>query len=531
MSARKPRGQNLMLLSLTMLFLALMVTVTIGLGFRVRQRHELQNLADAAAFSNAVMNARAFNNSALINRLEVSYYVSMAADESLISWTSYARAMPIAAYNAAGQARGGCANLRARRDLGRFQAKVNEFISREFTQKQGVWDTADLAAAKEALLIQGTIYNLRMELSPGTTAASPDSVKSRLDDAIRSQQLTRQIIAASRLTDVRVVDSGGGGGASTGAEISRREEDCDFGATGNNALTGAAPPYAGLCLRRTWNENMMHAAMGSRGNPFVTGRGILPPKVKAGVEDAASATDVEVDFSNVRGSGYWFSGENHGEVPSVTEAWGDDHGRVSVSAGGCSGSSRILAHVTSTHEDDPNDDHYWFPSRGGVEANEQRHTMGNCQPLCPAVWVRTIGFQPKPDPLDAYGQPKSVVVLERDLTMKKFPWELHFEFPFSATGNARKWDARGEELHTRTGAGLNISRMTAIATGMTYYHRFQHWDEFPNLLNPFWRATLVAADIDEQSKQDIPTVLSGGDHRWQGDGYDALMRAGYKGLH
>ena len=90
---QRPRGQNLVLLALTMLFLALMVTMTIGLGLRIRQKHELQNLADTAAYSNAVMTARTFNNMAAINRLEVSYWVAMAADESLISWTGYARAM------------------------------------------------------------------------------------------------------------------------------------------------------------------------------------------------------------------------------------------------------------------------------------------------------------------------------------------------------------------------------------------------------------------------------------------------------
>jgi len=112
-----PRGQNLVLLALTMLFLALMVTMTLGLGLRIRQKHELQNLADAAAYSNAVMEARAFNNMALINRLQVSYWVAMAADESLISWTGYARGMASGARQAARQALIGCTDRNARRRL------------------------------------------------------------------------------------------------------------------------------------------------------------------------------------------------------------------------------------------------------------------------------------------------------------------------------------------------------------------------------------------------------------------------------
>src|SRR2546430_4144776 len=46
------------------------VLITLGLSQRIRENHELNNLADAAAYSSAVVNARAFNNIAIINRLD-----------------------------------------------------------------------------------------------------------------------------------------------------------------------------------------------------------------------------------------------------------------------------------------------------------------------------------------------------------------------------------------------------------------------------------------------------------------------------
>ena len=42
---------------------------------------------------------------------------------------------------------------------------------------------------------------------------------------------------------------------------------------------------------------------------------------------------------------------------------------------------------------------------------EQHHTVGDCTPLCPSVWVRQVNFNPSRNkPQDAYGQPKSIVM-------------------------------------------------------------------------------------------------------------------------
>jgi hypothetical protein len=160
--------------------------------------------------------------------------------------------------------------------------------------------------------------------------------------------------------------------------------------------------------------------------------------------------------------------------------------------------------------------------------------MGTCTPLCPSVWVRTVGFKPADSESDAWGQPKMVVALERDLSARTFPWELHFKFPFSAVGQAREWDGRGQELHTQTGNGLSIRRQTAISTGIAYYHRRHHWEEFPNLLNPFWRATLAPMDVDSRQPNRAPDLarsLSSPDYKWQRDAYRQLVGAGFEGLH
>lgn len=541
--SRKNRGQNLVLLSLTMLFLALMVTMTLGIGLRIRQKHELQNLADAAAYSNAVMTARTFNNMALINRLQVSYWVAQAADQSIISWTAYAHAMANGAHNAADDILASSCGRRlrpnVRNDLTGFRDDVKSYVQSEIEGPADVqWRAMDRAAGRESQNIQGQIAGLRAELTPGVVSLNPGNLRDEFFRAVRTQQLTVQLIAESQLDDVQVIDVGQGSKPNTAAAVSMREVDCDSGGAANGPLTGDAPPGSGLCLRASMNENMLFAAMGSRGNPWVTGRGQVPDRVGRRLEQIRQGHGgVSMVLGAPVGSGYWSDALNDGNNANGTEAWGDDHGAVTVSAGNCTASVPVTAYVKSTDLLETTDQHRWAPKLNGADVDpnpDVDHTMGDCTPLCPSVWVRTIGFQPDDDEDNVWGQPKMVVALERNLAKHKWPWELHFKFPFSAAGPAGEWDGRGQELHTNVGKGLSIQRQTALSTGIAYYHRRNHWEEFPNLLNPFWRATLAPMDVDSRlpgRTPDIARALSAPEYRWQRDSYRALIGAGFKGLH
>ncbi|MGV3625658.1 MAG: hypothetical protein ACO1OB_32910 [Archangium sp.] len=530
---RAPRGQNLVLLALTMLFLTLMVTMTIGLGLRVRQKQELQNIADAAAFSNAVMTARAYNNAALINRLEVSYWVAQAADQSLISWTTYSRAVAGATDKATRElAQQGCVDrlrnsAQVKRDLTDYRNAVNNYVSGGFNNG---FEGADEAAGEEARAIQGAIAGLRAELSDGISHVDGD-LQDRLYKAVGSQRLTRHILQKAGQDDISIIDTGAGQAPKTAADLSRQEMDCDYGATGNPALEGGEPGGTGLCLRSTWSDVVLSAAMGTRGSAFLTGRSAVPPRL------ANELGRLDGNYPNIRvesektGSAYWASSQNHGALPSGREAWGDDHGTVTIVAGNCRVSVEAMSFVRSTHLLDTTDQHKWTQgNEAGGDADDD-HTMGDCTPLCPSVWVRTLGFQPNDSAADAWGQPKVMVALQRDLNNpdRRFPWELHFKFPFSATGEAAEWDGRGKKLHTRGSNNLNISRQTAIATGLAYYHRRDHWDEFPNLLNPFWRATLAPIDVDSEPR-DLNRALSAPQYQWQRTAWNSLRSSGFEAL-
>jgi hypothetical protein len=133
---------------------------------------------------------------------------------------------------------------------------------------------------------------------------------------------------------------------------------------------------------------------------------------------------------------------------------------------------------------------------------------------------------------DADGQPKSLVPIVRDYSVRTGdPWELRFNFRFSRRG-------AGEEIDLRSSRrGLN--RGVAIASGLTYYHRGaaaggdDHSREPPNFLNPFWRATLVASDVDEsfgRRGDDIIRTLQSLNERDQANALRLLRAQGFEAI-
>jgi hypothetical protein len=516
--SRSARGQNLVLLALTMLFIVVMVTITLSLGVKVRQRHELQNLADVAAYSNAVQAARVFNDTAMVNRLMVSTFVAQAADQSLISYASYGRAMANAAVVAASNAGAGCdpkSSPGAPGRLANFAAGARNYKNAAFTAKESLWEAQDKAAGQESIGLQGTLASLASEVAPDVNPAIIRTTELRylLLRALSNQTLTHAIVDRANQPDIRVLPTP----ASHVAEISKRE----FSACGELG--------AGLCFGGQWNLNMLDAAMGSRGNPFSTNRTTSP--AAGPLVSAAANAGVSLSFAKENGSGYWSS--LAGPFPhsaDTTTAWADDHGTVTVSAGGCSATESIRAWVQSTDLANQDDQHGWSFKMNGDEpppAEINHHTMGKCFG-CPSVWVPTVGFQPVDDAADAFGQPKVMVALERDLSARRFPWELDFTFAFVPGAANQAWDGRGRRLESSVGRGLDVSKPTAVATAIVYFHRFDHWREVPNLLNPFWRATLVPADVDAEGAADLPAALAQPN---QARAWTALKRAGFEGVH
>jgi hypothetical protein len=91
-SLQRQEGQALVLACLLMLLLSLALITTVNIGHSVHERIRLQNTADAAAYSTAAMEARAFNFYAFTNRTQVSHYVSAMLWQSLDSFIFFVQA-------------------------------------------------------------------------------------------------------------------------------------------------------------------------------------------------------------------------------------------------------------------------------------------------------------------------------------------------------------------------------------------------------------------------------------------------------
>jgi hypothetical protein len=547
------RGQNLVLLALTLFLITLMVTMTLGIAARVRENHELQTLTDAAAYSNAVVTARAYNNIAIENRLQVSHWVAMAADQSLISYAGWAVASVAAAQNGAWQAETtGCGGNDPRAKQVRLDLNAEFLALRDLP----TWTSLDDTAATEVLNIQGAIDGLRVETREGS---SNDGVTWKLLDERAQQNVARELVRIANLPGVIPLADLSGNDPTRGPNgVSRREAGCARANDGMGSPINSSG--TGLCSNSQWNINMLEAALGSRGNGWARNRGGTPPKIAA-IFARVAANNTGANYSTTftwgghSGGGYFASSKDAAAADSVF-AWGCDHGSVTttIKVGGCTQTFTFATDgwVKSTDRADRSDEHDATPNLAGgagpvIETvlPDLRHTLGTCIGGCPSVWVRAMTFQEGPgEPTnDIHGQPKNVVALQRDYADPKYqrPWELDFNFHFASAGPGTQFDNKGETLH-KSSPGLNISKAIAWATGVSYYHRKGRWNEHPNLLNPFWRATLASVDVDRNTN--APTMAStdvtdldlalnvAPGHAWQVESYKELVvKNGFKGLH
>src|SRR5205823_11336467 len=82
-------GQALVLGAIFGLVLALCVLSTVGLGRAVYDKMQLQTAADAAAYSQAAVEARVLNFTAYTNRAMVVHYASIMAARAFLTWVHF----------------------------------------------------------------------------------------------------------------------------------------------------------------------------------------------------------------------------------------------------------------------------------------------------------------------------------------------------------------------------------------------------------------------------------------------------------
>jgi len=494
-SRSRPRGQTLVLFSLTMLLLTLMVCLTLSFSMKVREKLEAQSVADLAAYSSAVATARTFNSIALMRRAQTGHLVAMAGVQSLISWTTVMRANLSSARMSAN-------NCQAAADVLQPMDELNQEIEEK-------WNKLDALAGVQA-------YNIQR--LGGHLGAMQDKLYTQLQEAVSGGPNS----FAQRFSELASEGSAWPGELHAGPTAVSLAELTHATSDGNS--------YA------------LDMAMASRGYEFITRRQGLPAFEGhgGGVLGALTGAGGQLRVIAQGGSAYWGDKLGHGgRADSAHYTWAEDHAEVEVSFPGCTPFIvNATAGVKSTDLLDESDDHWWTPGgpRLGVAdpgmEKQFRHTLGYVKPEdMPHTFIGGFTYNTSDDSNEnLWAQPKLFALVQRDYKMRGLrsdPWNLNFRFSFTPD-KASEFDSHGWHLAD----GTDISVQQALATGLAYYHRRGHWDEPPNLWNPFWRATLVSADADIGGKlarggTDVPDTVGGP----AAEAFGQLIRAGYKGVH
>ncbi|MBS1152332.1 MAG: hypothetical protein H6Q89_4030 [Myxococcaceae bacterium] len=567
------RGQSMVVFAICLLLLTLMVTITLSFGTMAKEKMEIQQAADQAAWSQAIATARTFNEIAVYNRAQLGQMVSLLGVESALSyaawWRAYVSAMLMGYFDVRDQLGAQMAQLQRNsalgkqpdcnsapctcKELGLAMKEVQETRIKPLydtgTQTSGAdqnhpyggeyerlfngWQPVDTAAGEQVRTLQGYAAAFH---GAQTDAFDRVLIAGNLQDSKLARALVGRAAAGSR--EWAVVDE----------SVSLREVNAAVLSGGDNL-------------------HAVRAAMGTRGHPFVTrrlgGAATLTAAMNALIPlgpNEGPITEPAYKGSSYFGPlGYPVGHSNTVATSNQSYAWGDDHiqpfrvGYRNTANAACSRTSsprRVFSYVKSTDKDELTDQHGWDPTYAPDEADPptERHTTAPCRVYLPAggwtscvsVWVTFMDYQPAAvaNKGDAFGQPKTFAAVKRDYSVRTVadPWNLAFKFRFAASSSGTAFALRGSKAQPQAGSnriiltdGTDISTQSAVSTGIAYYHRADHWKEPPNLFNPFWRAGLVHADVDATGEADFRSQISKA-APWAADAYLELRAQGWAGI-
>ncbi|MBX7117070.1 MAG: hypothetical protein K1X64_22315 [Myxococcaceae bacterium] len=83
----------MVMFAFTLLLISLMVMMTLSFGTKMKEKIELQQVADQGAYSNAVVVARGFNSLALLNRVQIAHMVAIAGIQAAVSYAASYRGL------------------------------------------------------------------------------------------------------------------------------------------------------------------------------------------------------------------------------------------------------------------------------------------------------------------------------------------------------------------------------------------------------------------------------------------------------
>jgi hypothetical protein len=551
------RGQAILLFSLTILLVALMVLVTLSLGAKVRNRMDLQTVADAAAYSNAVATARTMNAIAVMNRAIIAHDVSTLGTISIISWATlywkhaqnarniflvqfllfvagYAFweaicvlpfcagcwACPIAAACAWGMIPTGVSLALMTIYESQLHSKLTNDIQVFNNETTPRWLASNYLYQQSVNAYTGT---LKQKLTqPGSGFADTFIPSANL------QSTTALATATAGINDAELEAGGGGGGglsipSSSGAGLSNTDH------AGNQ-------PY-----------HIATMAMGSRGHQFTVYRGHPGWQWTLDLTLPWSLPNITWVHGNGHGKGYLNNPPSYDAMPEAGQFAGHGHPGGDVAHDDGDRTSTILT-IGIGGLFGGGFTPYWIQclifgwaaqaygiigkSTGKVEVDPNNHPPLHGGPHSYQTFPSFYDYNPTAlfNPDDLYGQPKNLTMLAKDLSTSTDPWDLNVGMKFSPAGS--RFDMVGEPASWTNG------KQMAMGAGITYYSRPGAWDEPPNFFAPYWHATLGRPTIDRPQNvgmqpgydSDMTNMLNSTGQSEAGVLYNQLVNDGYAGF-
>ena len=570
-----------------LLVLVLMVLATMSLTRLTHQKMELQVANDAAAYSQAVATARAYNSVALLNRAQVATMVALAGVDSAVSFggsyraslnatwygyvdeydTEYCEGPKKGAFPSPRRLCGktltsgttGCNNRGFKYNFSFFGFKFQYDVKCK-------GDSCDV----ERAIFGSLFYDRAVEDSKAAPLVPNAPYSSNIPNDNARLVLIRNELSRVKWIWQALDDAAGLQARNVQAEamaygdlqstaLSQARQELEPFSVASLAAAGATPNLPSLAVAtREFDDgtgsgiqdNSIDAAMGSRAHLFITKRidGVraIQDQLRRVLKNSTGFRPAEVTVLPMKGNGYFATSKNHGaRAATGYSGWGDEESRVTVDylgpdaaigvpgPGVASGNLAFEGYVGSTDEQNTEDNHDWCPGDILPEpAPAERHTMlphgvppSGIDPCIASscIWPSFLDSNPGnvDNPADVFGQPKLFAAATRDLSGQKDALEIKRTFAFKAGGTGATADFRAKHAV----AGVN-QQLQSVAAAMAYYHRPNHWKEPPNLFNPYWRATLVRANVDGTWAGDLGSAVA----PQYADALNELVRVGFQGI-
>ncbi len=510
---RRERGQAILLAVVGLLILAIGMYTSYNLSRTVYEKIQLQNAADATAYSLATLEARTFNFIAFANRAQVANYVQMMEMQSILSNLTFMEGF-FGWLSDLVISTGNLIKL-AYFSVGEAIVDIGKGIYAAYTAIGGIVEGLDVAVpiqitlmttknaalfAIAAMLATTTALQLADGGGAWMAANDPDARRTWLsyalnvlnavtyatafdmssmsmqgngEDTLRAKRLITEIANATRYRSGQeefVVDRGAFDGM--GAWVDTISGGLGFDGGGGDRARGALQPIIDLA------NTMLGNVYGT--TKMLTAESGLPDLEDTKSDDADYSALARGDAIAAKDVGFapdW--NEKFASVSSTPSA--GEHCRYKKPGHHGEGSPSHLGHLSQGEGiDDACDSeggaHIW---QGGIGGGIQPFL--NFAADSDGLGVERQGFN-QPDVWIFLNKPPEGMALGG-------PGDLNFRLRQGPGDMVAELDARiGEDGVMGSGVfeGINV-----IARAQAYYHRPGAWREPPNFFNPYWGARLA----------------------------------------